>query len=156
VPNEGSTVCEKWQPFFISPETAGWGRKCETERCHGEATRSVLAKVRGDVFTRFHADAAKPRSRARNSQLGLLGRYFALPQLLYRWRHPSGIFWIPPRKPVNVDYTSKSHKKASTMEWAHTTICSSVCFTTPTKWASSIKFGSGAPAIQTAMIMYSV
>jgi hypothetical protein len=24
-------------------------------------------------------------------------RRFALPQLLYRWRHQSGIFWIPPR-----------------------------------------------------------
>jgi hypothetical protein len=23
-------------------------------------------------------------------------RCFALPQLLYRWRHQSGIFWIPP------------------------------------------------------------
>jgi hypothetical protein len=27
-------------------------------------------------------------------------RCFALPQLLYRWRHQSGIFWIPPRNPV--------------------------------------------------------
>jgi hypothetical protein len=34
---------------------------------------SVLAKVRGDVFARFHAVAAKRRSRTRNSQFGLLG-----------------------------------------------------------------------------------
>jgi hypothetical protein len=35
--------------------------------------RSVLAKVRGDVFARFHAVAAKRRSRTRNSQFCLLG-----------------------------------------------------------------------------------
>jgi hypothetical protein len=23
-------------------------------------------------------------------------KFFVLPQLLYRWRHQSGIFWIPP------------------------------------------------------------
>jgi hypothetical protein len=33
----------RWQPFCISPETAGWGRKCETKRCHIEATMSILA-----------------------------------------------------------------------------------------------------------------
>jgi hypothetical protein len=33
----------------------------------------------------------------RNSQFGLSGPCFALPQLLYRWRHQSGIFWILPR-----------------------------------------------------------
>jgi hypothetical protein len=42
-------------------------------RCHGEAARSVLAKVRGDIFARFHAVAAKRRSRTRNSQFDLLG-----------------------------------------------------------------------------------
>jgi hypothetical protein len=42
-------------------------------RCHGEAARSVLVKVRGDVFARFHAVAAKRRSRTRNSQFGLFG-----------------------------------------------------------------------------------
>jgi hypothetical protein len=67
VPSQGSTVGGGWQPFCISPETAGWGQKCEMGRCHGEAARSVLAKVRGDVFTRFHAVAAQRRSRTRNS-----------------------------------------------------------------------------------------
>ena len=43
-------------------------------RCHGEAARSVLAKVEGDVFARFQAVAAKLRSRTRNSQFGLLGQ----------------------------------------------------------------------------------
>jgi len=27
-------------------------------------------------------------------------RCFTLPQLLYRWRHQSGKFWIPPRKAI--------------------------------------------------------
>jgi hypothetical protein len=73
VSNQGSTVGGKWQPFSISSETAGRGRKCETRRCHGEVARSVFAKVRGDVFARFHAVAAKRRIRTRNSQSGLLG-----------------------------------------------------------------------------------
>jgi hypothetical protein len=66
-------------------------------RCHGEVARPVLAKVRGDVFARFHAVAAKRRSITRNSQFGLLDKCFVIPKLLYRWRHQSGIFWIPPR-----------------------------------------------------------
>ena len=44
--------------------------------CHGEATRSFLARVRGDVVTRFHAVAAKHRSSTRNSQFDLLGQIF--------------------------------------------------------------------------------
>jgi hypothetical protein len=71
VPNQGSTVGGRWLPFCISPETAGWGRKCEKGRCRGEAARSVFAKVRGEVFARFYAVAAKRRSRTRNSQFGL-------------------------------------------------------------------------------------
>jgi hypothetical protein len=73
VPNKGSTVSGGWQPFFVSPETAGWGRKCETGRRHGETARFVLAKFRGDVFARFHAVALKSRSSTRNSQFGRLG-----------------------------------------------------------------------------------
>jgi hypothetical protein len=73
VPYQGSMVGGRWQPFCISPETAGWGRKCEMGRCHGEAARSVLAKVRGDIFARFHAVAAKCHSKTRNSQFGLFG-----------------------------------------------------------------------------------
>jgi hypothetical protein len=73
VPNEGSAVDRGRHPFCISPETAGWGRKCETGRCHGEAVRSVLAKVQGDVFARFHAVAAKRRSLTRNSQFWPVG-----------------------------------------------------------------------------------
>jgi hypothetical protein len=70
VPNQGSTVGGGWQPFCVSPDTAWWVRKCETVRCHGEAARSVLANVRGDVFARCHAVAGKRRSITRNSQFG--------------------------------------------------------------------------------------
>jgi hypothetical protein len=89
VPNQGSTVGGVWQPFCVSPETVGWGRKCEAGHCHGEAVRSVLAKVRG-VLARFHAVAGI-------HSLACWDQCFARPQLLYRWRHQSGIFWIPPR-----------------------------------------------------------
>jgi hypothetical protein len=73
MPNQGSREGVEWQAFFISSETAGWGRKCETWRCHDETSRSVPAKVRGDAFARSHAVAAKHRSSTRNSQFGLLG-----------------------------------------------------------------------------------
>jgi hypothetical protein len=73
VPNHGGTVGGRWQSFSFSPETAGWWRKCETGCRHSEVARSVLAKFRGDFFGRFHAVAAKLRSRTRNSQFGLLG-----------------------------------------------------------------------------------
>ena len=74
VPNQGSMVGGGWQPFCFSPETTGWGWKCETGRCHCEAATSVLAEVWGDVLARFHAVAAKRRSRTQNSQFGLLGQ----------------------------------------------------------------------------------
>jgi hypothetical protein len=81
-------------------KSAGWGRKCETKRCCGEAARSVLVKVRGDVFARFHTVAAKVAIEHGIHSLACWDRCFALPQLLYRWRHQSGIFWKPPR--INV------------------------------------------------------
>jgi hypothetical protein len=59
--------------IYVSPETAGLGRKRETAHCHGEAARTVLAKVRSEFFARFHAVAAKHRSKTRNSMFGLLG-----------------------------------------------------------------------------------
>jgi hypothetical protein len=66
VPNQGSEVVWGWQPFYVSPETARWERKCETGRCRGEEVRFVLDKIRDDVFARFHAVGAKRRSRTRN------------------------------------------------------------------------------------------
>jgi hypothetical protein len=41
--------------------------------------------------------------------LACLNRCFALPQLLYRWRHQSGIVWIPPRIKEFV-YAKFNHK----------------------------------------------
>jgi hypothetical protein len=73
VPNQGSTVGRGRQPFSISPETAGWGRKCKTGCCHGEAAGSVPAKVRDNVLARFRAVAAKLRISTRNSQFDLFG-----------------------------------------------------------------------------------
>jgi hypothetical protein len=66
-------VCEGWQPCSVSPETAWRGQKCEIGRCHGDAARSVLAKVLGDVFAHFHAITAKCHGRTQNSQFGLMG-----------------------------------------------------------------------------------
>jgi hypothetical protein len=41
-------------------------------RCHGEAARSVIAKVRGGVYASFHAVVVERRSRTRNSQFVML------------------------------------------------------------------------------------
>jgi hypothetical protein len=97
MPNQWGSVGWGWHPFFVSPETADWGSKCETRGCcHGEAARSVLTKVRGDVFARFHAVYVAVETAIHSS--ACWDRCFALPQLLYRSRHQSGIFWIPSRK----------------------------------------------------------
>jgi hypothetical protein len=103
--------------FFVSPETAGWGRKC-----HGEAARFVLTKARGDVFARFHAVAAKLRSRTQSSHFGLLGPVLRLPQLLYRWRNQSEIFWILPRT-----FSESSRFVSRSEEWlTELKLCSTV------------------------------
>jgi hypothetical protein len=59
--------------LVFRPKQLGEGGSVRRGRFHGEAARPVLAKVRGDVFARFQAVAAKRRSRTRNSQFGLLG-----------------------------------------------------------------------------------
>jgi hypothetical protein len=75
-----------------------WVRtECVTGPCHVNAAWSVLTKIRGDVFARFHAIAAKVTVDPGIRSLACWNRCFALPQLLYRWRHQSGTFWIPPR-----------------------------------------------------------
>jgi hypothetical protein len=73
VPNQGSTVGGGRQPFFALPETDWVRNEGEMGRCHGEAARSILARVRGGDFAHFHAVAAKHHSRTQNSQFGLLG-----------------------------------------------------------------------------------
>jgi hypothetical protein len=72
IPIQHSTVSLESGGYFAeTTHVPNSDRK--TGRCHGEAARSVLAKVWGDVFARLHAVAAKRRSRTRNSQFGLLG-----------------------------------------------------------------------------------
>jgi hypothetical protein len=61
-------------------------------------------------FARFHAVAAKCRTITRNSQFGLLGPVLRA-QLLYGWRHQSGIFWIPPRNFLYNFCLNISHSK---------------------------------------------
>jgi hypothetical protein len=51
-------------------------------------------KSRGDVFARFHVVAAKVAVEPGIHSLACWDKFFVLPQLLYRWRHQFGIFWI--------------------------------------------------------------
>jgi hypothetical protein len=65
-------------------------------RCHDEAARSVLAKVRA---TSSHVFTQSPQNIAVEPGIHSLACWdlcFALPQLLHRWRYRSGIFWISP------------------------------------------------------------
>jgi hypothetical protein len=52
LPIQGSTVDGGWLPLFVSPETTGWGRKCETGRCHGESATRFMPN--SFVRTRWH------------------------------------------------------------------------------------------------------
>ena len=82
-----------YQKFCFSPGTGGWGQQCGMVRCHGEAARSVLAKVGDDVFALFHAVSTKLRSRTQNSQFGLLGQilYAQSPWCQRTGSHSAGI-----------------------------------------------------------------
>ena len=71
-------------------------------RCHGEAARSVLAKVGDDVSVISTAVSAKLRSRIRNSQFGLLRQILYAQSLDIKESddhaleiafHLSGLFW---------------------------------------------------------------
>jgi hypothetical protein len=46
-------------------------------------------------------------------------RCFALPQLLYRWRHQSGIFWIPPRTVPLHSYYNMYHQTTARILASH-------------------------------------
>jgi len=70
--------------------------------CNDEAARSVLAKVGGDVFARFHAVTAKLRSRTQNLQLACWDKFFVHNPLDVKESydhaleiafHLSGLFW---------------------------------------------------------------
>jgi hypothetical protein len=68
----------------------------------------VMVKQQGQFSPKFGATSSRDfRQSPRNVAVepgihcsAYWDRCFALPQLLYRWRHQSGIFWIPPRKSV--------------------------------------------------------
>jgi hypothetical protein len=69
VPNQGRTVGGEWQPFCISPETAGWGRKCETGRFSDPSWKSP------QVTTRLQLNACENCPRPPNYvKLGTLIR----------------------------------------------------------------------------------
>jgi hypothetical protein len=63
-------------------------------------------------------------------------RCFALPQLLYRWRHQSEIFWIPPhtnfsvtRSPVEISDTSSLWcRSAKRVTFIHLSSAFPLCF----------------------------
>jgi hypothetical protein len=48
--------------------------------------------------------------------LACLDRCFALPQLLYRWWHQSGIFWIPHRTSLSVRYPHSNRSPSPNLE----------------------------------------
>jgi hypothetical protein len=61
---------------------------------------SALAKVRDDIFASSQVFTQSPQNVAVESGIHSLAywdRCFALPQMLYRWRHQYGIFWMHPR-----------------------------------------------------------
>jgi hypothetical protein len=66
-------------------------------------------------------------------------RCFALPQLLCRWQHQSGIFWIPPRKNRR-QLLRKDARVSSRLDWVKRRhpICEALTFRNP---ASYIKDG---------------
>jgi hypothetical protein len=87
-----------WQPFCISPETAGWGRKCEKGALSWWCSQVCSPKfgaTSSHVFTQSPPNVAVEHGI---HSLAYSERCFALPHLLYRWRHQSGIFCIPLRK----------------------------------------------------------
>jgi hypothetical protein len=100
VSNQGSTVGGMWKSFCVSPETAGSGR--------GVRRGVVMVRHPGLFLPKFGATswhvftqslqivAVEPRIHL----LACWERCFALPQPLYKWRHQSGIFWIPCRNKI--------------------------------------------------------
>jgi hypothetical protein len=75
----------------------------------GSVRRGVLIVKQPGLFspkfgaTSSHAFTQSPLNVAVEPGIHSLAcweKFFVLPQLLYRWRHQSGIFWIPPRKGI--------------------------------------------------------
>jgi hypothetical protein len=97
VPNQESTVGGGRQPFVFRQKLLGEDRSVRWG--------VVIVKQPGLFSPKFgvtssHVFTQSPQNVAVEPgihSLAFWGRCFALPQLLYRWRHQSGIFWVPPR-----------------------------------------------------------
>jgi hypothetical protein len=98
VPDQGSTVGEGWQPFLFRQKLLG-----EVENVRRDV---VMVEQPGVFSPKFGATSSHVFTQSTQNvavepgihSLSCWDRCFALTQLLYKWRHHSGIFWIPPRK----------------------------------------------------------
>jgi hypothetical protein len=103
--------------------------------------RSVVMVKQPGLFkptfgaTSWHVFTQSPQNVAVEPgihNLACLDRCFALPQLLHRWRHQSGIFWIPPR--ILIFNVTESWKDGDGVDrkvcWSWNTIRITACFAT--------------------------
>jgi hypothetical protein len=97
VPNQGRTVVVDGSHFVFRQKLLGED---------GSVRRGVVMVKQPGLFspkfgpTSSHVFTQSPHNVAVEPEIHSLAcwdRCFALPQLLYRWRHQSGIFWIQPR-----------------------------------------------------------
>jgi hypothetical protein len=109
VPNQGSAVGGLWQPFSVSPGTVG---------DDGSVRRGVVMVKQPGPFspefgaTSSHVFTQSPQNVAVEpgiNNLACWDRCFALPQLLYRWRHQCGIFWTSSRRHSGKSLKSRIH-----------------------------------------------
>jgi hypothetical protein len=83
--------------FLFHPKMLGEGgivRRCDVVVKQPDLFSAKFGANSSHVFTQ------SPQNFALEPEIHSLvcwDRCFTLPQLLYRWRHQSGIFWIPPR-----------------------------------------------------------
>jgi hypothetical protein len=97
VPNQGSAVEGGGQLFVFSQKPL----------CEDESVRRgvVMVKQPGLSSPKFGATSSYVSMRSLQNvavepgihSLACWDKFFVLPQLLYRWHHHSGIFWIIPR-----------------------------------------------------------
>jgi hypothetical protein len=62
------------QSCCLGTEIPWWNRKCETMHCHDATASSFAAKVRGKVFSHYHAVAVKRHNSMQNWLYDLPGR----------------------------------------------------------------------------------
>jgi hypothetical protein len=99
VPNQGSTVGGKDGHFVFRQKLLG-----EDESGRRVKQRGLFSPKFG--ATSSHVFTQSPQNVAVELEIHSLvwwDKFFVLPQLLYRWRHQSGIFWIFLRTILNAD-----------------------------------------------------